>query len=222
MAVNLLPPDPESLLPVPGVELGFAEAGIRKAGRRDLMLMRFVPGTRVAGVFTQNSFAAAPVNVCRSHLATSADCRALIVNAGNANCGTGAAGLAAARRSCDLVAQAFGCQSTEVLPFSTGVILEELPVGKIEAALPRCVQSLAAANWADAAAAIMTTDTVPKGASASAMVAGKRVTVTGIATASFIALTQSATRDGRNIRQAPKAPFCTRSEGQPTLRLTSQ
>ena len=181
MAVNLLPPDPESLLPVPGVELGFAEAGIRKAGRRDLMLMCFVPGTRVAGVFTQNSFAAAPVNVCRSHLATSADCRALIVNAGNANCGTGAAGLAAARRSCDLVAQAIGCQSTDVLPFSTGVILEELPVGKIEAALPRCVQSLAAANWADAAAAIMTTDTVPKGASASAMVAGKRVTVTGIA-----------------------------------------
>jgi len=181
MAVNLLPPDPESLLPVPGVELGFAEAGIRKAGRRDLMLMCFVPGTRLAGVFTQNSFAAAPVNVCRSHLAMSADCRALIVNAGNANCGTGAAGLAAARRSCDLVAQAIGCQSTDVLPFSTGVILEELPVGKIEAALPLCVQSLAAANWADAAAAIMTTDTVPKGASASAMVAGKRVTVTGIA-----------------------------------------
>jgi glutamate N-acetyltransferase/amino-acid N-acetyltransferase len=181
MAVNLLPPDPESLRPVAGVELGFAEAGIRKTGRRDLMLMRFSPDTRIAGVFTQNSFAAAPVKVCRKHLDASEDCRALIVNAGNANCGTGDAGMAAALRTCDLVAKSLGCLPTEVLPFSTGVILEELPVGKIEAALPRCVQSLAAANWADAASAIMTTDTVPKGASVTATVGGKLVTVTGIA-----------------------------------------
>lgn len=181
MAVNLSPPDPEALLAVAGVELGFAEAGIRKAGRRDLMLMKLVPGSRVAGVFTQNSFAAAPVKVCRTHLAASADCRALIVNAGNANCGTGDAGLAAALRSCESVAKALGCKPAEVLPFSTGVILEELPVSRIEAALPRCVESLGSKNWADAARAIMTTDTVPKAASTSLTLGGKRVSVTGMA-----------------------------------------
>src|SRR5258708_3303573 len=113
MAVNLNPPDPESLLPVAGVELGYAEAGIRKAGRRDLMLMRLAPGSRVAGVFTQNSFAAAPVQVCRERLAGNSSrggaMRALIVNAGNANCGTGPAGLAAARRSCEAVASMLAC-----------------------------------------------------------------------------------------------------------------
>jgi glutamate N-acetyltransferase/amino-acid N-acetyltransferase len=181
MAVNLSAPDAAKMLPVAGVTLGFAEAGIRKAGRRDLMLMQFAPGTRVAGVFTQNSFAAAPVLVCREHLAAAGPIRAIVVNAGNANCGTGDEGLQAARRSCEAVARLTGCAPKAVLPFSTGVILEHLPVDRIEAALPLCVKSQAANHWGDAAAAIMTTDTVPKGASTSAAIGGKRITVTGIA-----------------------------------------
>ena len=143
--------------------------------------MRRLLGTRVAGVFTQNSFAAAPVQVCRERLASGAPMRAIIVNAGNANCGTGAQGLSAARKSCEAVARAIGCAPEAVMPFSTGVILEHLPVNRIEAAVPKCVASLAENNWADAAAAIITTDTVPKGASASGDVGGKRVNVTGIA-----------------------------------------
>ncbi len=181
MAVNLNPPDPAKLAPVDGVELGFAEAGFRKRGGRDLMLMRLAPGSRVAGVFTRNSFAAAPVEVCRRRLAARRSIRALITNAGNANCGTGEAGLRAAERSCEAVARALGCAPDEVLPFSTGVILEPLPVERIEAALPRCLATLGRANWADAAAAIMTTDTVPKAASRAAEIGGRRVRVTGIA-----------------------------------------
>jgi glutamate N-acetyltransferase/amino-acid N-acetyltransferase len=181
MAVNLNPPDPAKLLAVAGVELGSAEAGIRKRGRRDLMLMRLAAGSRVAGVFTQNSFAAAPVQVCRRRLAAGGAIRALVTNAGNANCGTGEAGVRAAERTCEAVARAIGCAPEEVLPFSTGVILEPLPVERIEAALPRCVAALGAANWADAATAIMTTDTVPKAASGAAEIDGRRIAVTGIA-----------------------------------------
>jgi glutamate N-acetyltransferase/amino-acid N-acetyltransferase len=181
MAVNLTPPDPKSLLPVAGVDLGFAYAGIRKLKRHDLMLMRLEPGARVAGVFTQNAFAAAPVQVCRQHLAASETIRALVVNAGNANCGTGAAGLAAARQTCDAVAHLLGCGAAQVLPFSTGVILEDLPVDRIEAALPGCVSTLASAHWAEAATAIMTTDTVPKAASRALQLAGVPITVTGMA-----------------------------------------
>lgn len=181
MAVNLAPPDAASLHPVAGVELGFAYAGIRKAKRRDLMLMRFAPGTRVAGVFTQNSFAAAPVQICRRHLVESQSVRGVVVNAGNANCGTGERGLAAALATCDAAAKLLGCTRTDVLPFSTGVILEHLPVDRIEAALPECFAALGARQWADAASAIMTTDTVPKGASTQVGIDGKTVTVTGIA-----------------------------------------
>jgi glutamate N-acetyltransferase / amino-acid N-acetyltransferase len=181
MAVHLDPPDPAKLLAVAGVELGSAEAGIRKRDRRDLMLMRLAAGSRVAGVFTQNSFAAAPVQVCRRRLAAGGAIRALVTNAGNANCGTGEAGVRAAERTCEAVARAIGCAPEEVLPFSTGVILESLPVERIEAALPRCVAALGAANWADAAAAIMTTDTVPKAVSRAAEIDGRPVGVTGMA-----------------------------------------
>ena len=183
MAVNLMPPDAAALLAVSGVELGYAEAGIRKAGRGDLMLMQLAPGSRVAGVFTQNSFAAAPVQVCRAQLAAGTPIRAIIVNAGNANCGTGEQGLAAARRTCKAVADAIGCAEAEVLPFSTGVILEHLPVDRIEAALPACKASLAAGpdHWALAAQAIMTTDTVAKAVSRSVMLGGAQVSVTGMA-----------------------------------------
>ena len=169
------------MLPIPGVELGTAYAGIRKAPRADLTLMRLDKGARAAGVFTQNSFAAAPVQICRAVLAAGGPVRALVVNAGNANCGTGEAGLAAARRSCEAVAGLLGCAAQEVLPFSTGVILEPLPVERIEAALPACVRSLAAGNWGTAAEAIMTTDTVAKACSRTLDIAGKRISVTGMA-----------------------------------------
>ncbi len=181
MPVRLAPPNPVDIKPVPGVELGFAEAGIKRANRRDLMVMRLAPESRVAGVFTQNSFAAAPVQVCRDHLSRSTGIRALVVNAGNANCGTGDDGIASALRMCESVGRLVGCSITDVLPFSTGVILEPLPIAKIEAAMPKAFESLAADRWADAAAAIMTTDTVAKAASRSVKLADKTITVTGIA-----------------------------------------
>ncbi|MSQ19899.1 MAG: bifunctional glutamate N-acetyltransferase/amino-acid acetyltransferase ArgJ [Betaproteobacteria bacterium] len=181
MAVNLAPPNPANLLPVRGVELGVAQAGIRKQGRTDLMLMRFAPGSRVAGVFTQNSFAAAPVQICRQHLAATESIRGLIVNAGNANCGTGEAGLAAANRTCALVAARMQCAPGNVLPFSTGVILENLPVERIAAALPACFASLSEGAWGAAAEAIMTTDTVAKAVSRSSTIGGQQIVVTGIA-----------------------------------------
>jgi glutamate N-acetyltransferase/amino-acid N-acetyltransferase len=181
MAVGLTAPDPASLHPVPGVTLGFAEAGIRKADRRDLMLMQLAPGSRVAGVFTRNGFAAAPVQVCRAHLAAGAAIRAIVVNAGNANCGTGDAGLAAARATCEAAAALVGCTSDQVLPFSTGVILEPLPVDRVVAGLPRCHASLGPDRWAEAASAIMTTDTVPKARSVQVEIDGVTVTVTGMA-----------------------------------------
>jgi glutamate N-acetyltransferase/amino-acid N-acetyltransferase len=181
MAVNLNPPDPAALLPVAGVDLASAPAGLRKRGGPDLLLVRLAAGSRVAGVFTRNAFAAAPVQVCRRRLAAGGPIRALVTNAGNANCGTGEAGVRAAERTCEAVARALGCAPAEVLPFSTGVILEPLPVERIEAALPQGAAALAAGNWADAAAAIMTTDTVPKAASRAATIDGRRIAVTGIA-----------------------------------------
>lgn len=181
MAVNLLAPDAAKLLPIPGVEIGTAYAGIRKAPRADLMLMRLAEGSVTAGVFTQNSFAAAPVQVCRQLLAGGGEIRALIVNAGNANCGTGAEGMAAANRTCQAVARHIGIGPGAVLPFSTGVILEPLPVERIEAALPACVESLSPSNWGAAAEAIMTTDTVAKACSRSINIGGLEIHVTGIA-----------------------------------------
>ena len=183
MPVNLNPPDPKSLLPVPGVELGIAEAGVRKANRRDLLLIRLAEGARVAGVFTQNRFCAAPVVVAKQHLSTldPGRCiRALVVNTGVANAGTGADGLARARQTCSDAGSLLGCTAAQVLPFSTGVIMEPLPVGRIVAALPRCIAALRADAWADAAAAIMTTDTVPKAVSRRFTIGDASVTITGI------------------------------------------
>jgi glutamate N-acetyltransferase/amino-acid N-acetyltransferase len=139
------------------------------------------PGSHVAGVFTQNSFAAAPVQICRRHLGSDEAIRALVVNAGNANCGTGDDGIAAALRCCEVVARLVGCSISQVLPFSTGVILEPLPVNRIEAALPTAFASLGADRWAEAAAAIMTTDTVAKAVSRTVDIDGTTITVTGIA-----------------------------------------
>jgi glutamate N-acetyltransferase/amino-acid N-acetyltransferase len=184
MAVNLKPPDPKSLLPVQGVTLGVAEAGIRKADRKDLLVIRLEDGARVAGVFTQNRFCAAPVVVARQHLTMldpDAAIRALVVNTGNANAGTGKEGVAAARQVCGELAKLMGCSAAQVLPFSTGVIMEPLPVGKVVAGLPACLAGARADNWAAAAEAIMTTDTVPKAASRRVTVGGRDVAVTGIA-----------------------------------------
>ncbi len=181
MAVNLRPPEPAALHPVDGVRLGVAQAGIRKAGRSDLLVIALAPGGRAAAVFTQNRFCAAPVQVARAHLAQTRDVRALVVNTGCANAGTGETGVDHARITCQAAASALGCAPEQVLPFSTGVIMEPLPVGRIRDALPACVQALDAGGWAAAAEAIMTTDTVPKAASARVNVAGTPVTVTGIA-----------------------------------------
>jgi glutamate N-acetyltransferase / amino-acid N-acetyltransferase len=180
MPVNLTAPDPASLLPVAGVRLGIASAGIKKPGRRDITLIELAAGSQVAGVFTQNRFCAAPVTLCKQHLATG-NIRALVINTGNANAGTGAEGLARARQTCDAVAQLMGCAAENVLPFSTGVILEPLPVDKILPVLPAAQADLAPNHWSDAAHAIMTTDIVAKGASRQISIGGKAITVTGIA-----------------------------------------
>ncbi|HZI82426.1 MAG TPA: bifunctional glutamate N-acetyltransferase/amino-acid acetyltransferase ArgJ [Casimicrobiaceae bacterium] len=181
MPVNYTPPLPEQLLPVPGVALGTAPARIKGWSRDDLLLVSLAQGTRAAGVFTRNRFCAAPVTVCREHLAARRPVRALVVNAGNANAGTGAAGIAAARAVCSAVGEIIGCSTEEVLPFSTGVIMEPLPVQRVIAALPACRSALAEANWTAAARTIMTTDTVPKAASRRVRADGVELTVTGIA-----------------------------------------
>ena len=181
MAVNLLAAKPEDLLRVKGVELGVAEAGVRKAGRKDLLVMRLADGAKVAGVFTQNRFCAAPVILCKDHVAIGQQVRALLVNTGNANAGTGADGLERARRTCAELAGLLGCERAQILPFSTGVIMEPLPVERIVAALPRALADCRENNWARAAEAIMTTDTVPKACSRQLSLGGKPVTVTGMA-----------------------------------------
>ncbi len=181
MAVNLDPPRAENLLSIAGVRLGIAEAGIRKKDRKDLLVVEIGEGSRVAGVFTQNRYCAAPVLVCREHLARKAPIRAIVVNTGVANAGTGERGLADARQSCSAVAAALGVAPGAVLPFSTGVIMEHLPVDRLVAGVPAAVADLRADAWADAARAIMTTDTVPKAVSRQVVIDGCTITVTGIA-----------------------------------------
>ena len=177
MAVNLSPPDPASLHPVRGVELGVAMAGIRKPDRKDLLVMRLAEGAAVSGVFTRNRFCAAPVLLARKHLKNGI--RALVVNTGNANAGTGEDGLKRALQVCAALAHHIGCEPNEVLPFSTGVIMEPLPVERVTAALPRAL--LDRADWLSAAEAIMTTDTVPKAVSRKVRLSGGETVVTGIA-----------------------------------------
>jgi glutamate N-acetyltransferase/amino-acid N-acetyltransferase len=179
MAVNLKPPG--TLHPIPGVRLGVAEAAIKKPGRKDLLLIELAPGSRVAGVFTRNAFAAAPVQLCRERLAAGPAMRALLVNAGNANAATGSGGLEDARAATAAVAQALGCEAPQVLPFSTGVIGQRLPLPRMLGAVPAAVADLREDAWQDAARAIMTTDTVPKGASRRVQTSQGAVTVTGIA-----------------------------------------
>jgi glutamate N-acetyltransferase/amino-acid N-acetyltransferase len=181
MPVKLEPPRAEDLLTISGVRLGIAQAGVRKPGRKDLLVIAIDEGSRVAGVFTRNRFCAAPVLVCREHLSGKQQTRAIVVNTGVANAGTGEEGLANARATCSAVAQALAIDANQVLPLSTGVIMERLPVERIEPAIPACIEDLAADHWGSAAEAIMTTDTVPKAVSRQVVIDGRTVTVTGIA-----------------------------------------
>ncbi len=187
MAVNSPIPVAADLKPVAGIELGHAEAGVRKANRKDLLVMKLAPTATVAGVFTLNRFCAAPVQVSKAHLEaarisdeSAGAIRALVINTGNANAGTGDAGLAAANATCEALAELMGCDAAQILPFSTGVILEPLPVDRIIAGLPQALKNLRADNWFNAAEAIMTTDTQPKAASRTVTIAGKTVTLSGI------------------------------------------
>jgi len=184
MPVNLSSPAPESLLPIAGVRIGTAQAGIRKAGRRDLTVFLLDAGVTVAGVFTQNRFCAAPVQLCREHLGSGQPVRALLINTGNANAGTGAQGLADARASCAALAGALHLDSHSVLPYSTGVIMEPLPVDRLVAGLPAAIANAhdepAAAQWFNAAQGIMTTDTVPKAFSATVALGEKTARISGI------------------------------------------
>ncbi|BCN37713.1 arginine biosynthesis bifunctional protein ArgJ [Alicycliphilus denitrificans] len=180
MPVNLSAPIAQDLYPVAGVRIGVAEAGVRKANRKDLTVFLLDEGTTVAGVFTQNRFCAAPVQVCREHLDGGQAIRAMVVNTGNANAGTGADGLARARATCEALAGHLGLAASQVLPFSTGVIMEPLPVERIAAALPAALADAQPAHWARAAEGIMTTDTVPKAFGTQVRIGGATVSVTGI------------------------------------------
>jgi glutamate N-acetyltransferase/amino-acid N-acetyltransferase len=184
MAINSPIPVASELLPIAGISLGFAQAGIKKLQRKDVLVMVLAPTATVAGVFTTNRFCAAPVQVCKAHLdalhMSAEPIRALVVNTGNANAGTGDAGLADANLTCAALADLLDCEPSQILPYSTGVIMESLPVDKLVAGLPAALENLKADNWFAAAETIMTTDTQPKAASASVVINGITVTMTGI------------------------------------------
>ena len=180
MAVNLPAPNPAELFPIAGVRLGVTEAGVRKANRKDLTVVLLDQGTAVAGVFTQNRFCAAPVQICREHLARTYDIRALLINTGNANAGTGVDGRRRAISTCVALAVKLDIAAHAVLPFSTGVIMESLPVDRIEAGLAAALADAREDNWLRAAEAIMTTDTVAKAFGAQVMIDGAQVSITGI------------------------------------------
>ena len=214
MPVNLPPINPAALHAVPGVRIGVAKAGMRKPNRVDLVVLALDEGAAVAGVFTLNRFCAAPVQVCREHLAHSGGAgaagergiRAVLVNTGNANAGTGADGLARARRSCVSLAGLMGMAPAQVLPFSTGVIMETLPVDRLEAGLPAALADLRADGWANAALGIMTTDTLPKAASRQLQIGGRTVTVTGVSKGAGMIRPNMATMLGFVATDAVIAP----------------
>lgn len=184
MSVNSPLPIASDLKPVNGLRLGHAEAGIKKPGRKDVLVIELPAGSSVAGVFTKNRFCAAPVQICREHLAATKkaglEVRALVVNTGNANAGTGQPGYQNAIKTCDELAKLMGLKREQVLPFSTGVILEPLPVEKVVAAMPQAIGRLEADNWFNAAESIMTTDTQPKATSKQVQINGQTITLTGI------------------------------------------
>jgi glutamate N-acetyltransferase/amino-acid N-acetyltransferase len=206
MPVHLSAPVAEQLHAIDGVRIGVVQAGIRKAGRKDVTLLLIEPGASVGGVFTQNRFCAAPVQVCREHLASGHGVRAIVINTGNANAGTGEDGLMRARATCIAVAQALEVAPEQVLPLSTGVIMEPLPHQRIIDAAPQAVAAARPDAWAEAAEGIMTTDTVPKAFSASAMVQGRPVHVTGISKGAGMIRPNMATMLGFVATDAAIAP----------------
>ncbi len=206
MAVNLSAPVTAELHPVAGIELGWAEAQIRKPKRKDVLLVAIAEGSSVAGVFTSNRFAAAPVQLCRAHLAAGVGIRALVINTGCANAGTGEPGIGAAQTTCVAVAEQLGCGPVQVLPFSTGVIMEPLPVERLVAGLPQAKSRLAPAHWAEAAEAIMTTDTLPKAASTRIELGGVSTTITGISKGAGMIEPNMATMLGFIATDAGVAP----------------
>jgi glutamate N-acetyltransferase/amino-acid N-acetyltransferase len=199
MPVNFTPALPEQLLAIKGITLGIAEANIRKPGRKDLLVIVLDDSATVAGVFTQNDFCAAPVTVSREHLSalnSNGSIRALVINTGCANAGTGERGIEDARTTCAEAARLLGCATEQVLPFSTGVIMEPLPLPRIVTGLPRAINDLGADNWFVASEAIMTTDIVPKAASRQISLNGTTVTITGIAKGSGMIRPNMATMLG--------------------------
>jgi glutamate N-acetyltransferase/amino-acid N-acetyltransferase len=206
MPVNLLPPNPAKLFPIAGVRIGVTEAGVRKQGRKDVTVLLLDDGASVGGVFTTNRFCAAPVQVCREHLAGKGGIRAILVNTGNANAGTGADGLRRARSTCIALAAQLGVTEQQVLPFSTGVIMETLPNDRIEAGLAAAIADAKADNWLRASEAIMTTDTIPKGFGVQATVGGKVVSVTGISKGAGMIRPNMATMLGFIATDACVAP----------------
>ena len=206
MPVNLSSPQAADLHAVPGVRIGVAEAGVRKAHRKDLTVFLLDEGTSVAGVFTQNRFCAAPVQVCREHLAAGQGIRAMVVNTGNANAGTGADGLARARATCVALAGRLSLAPQQMLPFSTGVIMEPLPVERIEAGLPAAIADAQPGHWARAAEGIMTTDTLPKAFSTQVVIGGATVRITGISKGAGMIRPNMATMLGFLATDAVIAP----------------
>jgi glutamate N-acetyltransferase/amino-acid N-acetyltransferase len=206
MPVNLSAPNPSDLHPVPGVKLGITMAGIRKANRRDLTVVTIDEGAAVAGVFTQNRFCAAPVQLCRERLSGNTAIRALLINTGNANAGTGEDGLVRARASTIALARQLHLSPEQILPFSTGVIMETLPVDRIEAGLGGAIADLKADNWAVAAEGIMTTDTLPKAASRQITIGGATVAITGISKGAGMIKPNMATMLGYVATDANVAP----------------
>ncbi len=210
MPVNLLPPQVADLHAIPGVRIGVTQAGIRKADRKDLTVVLIDEGASVGGVFTQNRFCAAPVQICREHLDAGQGIRAMVVNTGNANAGTGEDGLKRARETCVALAEALHIAPSQVLPFSTGVIMEPLPHDRIIAGLPAAIaaagQAASSQQWADAAEGIMTTDTVPKAASTQVQIAGTTVSITGISKGAGMIRPNMATMLGYVATDACVAP----------------
>ncbi len=206
MPVNLTAPDAADLHPIAGIRIGTAEAGIRKANRKDLTIFLIEPGAGVGAVFTKNRFCAAPVQVCREHLASGKGVRALLINTGNANAGTGEQGLNRARSTSATLAASLGLAPEQVLPFSTGVIMEPLPVDRIEAGMPAAISDAVEDNWYNAAQGIMTTDTVPKACSVKAQVGGATISVTGVSKGAGMIRPNMATMLGFMATDACVAP----------------
>ena len=209
MPVHLVAPNASDLHPIAGVRIGVAEAGVRKANRKDLTVFLLDEGASVAGVFTQNRFCAAPVQISREHLAQQdkgLPIRAMVINTGNANAGTGADGLARARSTCVALARQLGLAPEQILPFSTGVIMEPLPNDRIEAGLPAAIADAQPGHWARAAEGIMTTDTLPKAFSAQAQVGGVTVSITGISKGAGMIRPNMATMLGFMATDACVAP----------------